>query len=220
VPDPDKLSQIDNKASHIFVDQQKWNLYKLVKVSHTPSYDSTGISIAKAYVKKEGQAKSPKLVASCFCARKPGYYYFNAYLIIFLITSLSLTVFSIDHRLPQNRLQTGFTLVLTSASFKWVINRSLPTVSYLTSLDRYAIICIIYLCVLCFWHSIAANSSWSEETAQRLDFYMLISFVIIFALIHFVFFIWFVRAYMLIRQLRIANEKFVKEIKRKEEINV
>ena len=69
------------------------------------------------------------------------YYFFNAYFLIFLITVSALTIFSVDCKMPQSRLQTTFTLLLTSVSFKWVINRSLPHVSYLTSLDKYAIVC-------------------------------------------------------------------------------
>jgi hypothetical protein len=68
-------------------------------------------------------------------------------------------VFSIDYTLVNSRLQSTFTLLLTSVSFKWVINRSLPTVSYLTILDKYAIICIIYLTLLAIWHSIIASMS-------------------------------------------------------------
>lgn len=37
--DPDKPSSINYKASKIFVDQQKWYLYKFVKVSDYASYD-------------------------------------------------------------------------------------------------------------------------------------------------------------------------------------
>lgn len=80
-----------------------------------------------------------------FISNRPGYYISNAYFLIFLITISGLTIFSVDCTLPQNRLQTTYTILLTSVSFKWVINRSLPTVSYLTSLDKYAITSIFYL---------------------------------------------------------------------------
>ncbi len=100
-----------------------------------------------------------------YCYRKPGYYFSNAYSLIFLITISALTIFSIDCRLPQSRLQTTYTLLLTSVSFKWIINRSLPTVSYLTSLDRYAIACIVFISLLAGWHSIV-GVCWSTTTAR------------------------------------------------------
>jgi hypothetical protein len=39
-----------------------------------------------------------------------------------LITALSLTVFSIPKSLPANRLPTTYTILLSSISFKWVVN--------------------------------------------------------------------------------------------------
>ena len=52
----------------------------------------------------------------------------------FLITSLAFATFSVQRDLPQNRLQLSFTLVLTSVAFKFVVNQSLPKISYLTYL--------------------------------------------------------------------------------------
>jgi hypothetical protein len=97
--------------------------------------------------------------------RKPGFYISNAFFLIFLITVASLELFSIDCKLPQARLQSLYTLLLTSVSFKWVINRSLPTVSYLTSLDKYAIVCIFYLSLQAIWFSIAGHF-WDKEISM------------------------------------------------------
>ncbi len=74
--------------------------------------------------------ETPKIVATVYCSRKAGYYFFNAFFLIFLITSSALTIFAIDCKLTPNRLQISYTLLLTSISFKWVVNRSLPTVSF------------------------------------------------------------------------------------------
>jgi hypothetical protein len=63
--------------------------------------------------------------AKAYCSRLPGYYIFNAFLLIFLITLSALTVFAINSKFPQGRLQTTCTLMLTSVSLKWVTNRYL-----------------------------------------------------------------------------------------------
>ncbi|CAF3373391.1 unnamed protein product [Rotaria sp. Silwood1] len=34
------------------------------------------------------------------------------------------------------------------------MNRSLPTISYLTTMDKYAIMCIFHLVIHCIWHAI------------------------------------------------------------------
>ncbi len=218
--DPEFSSSIDFKASRIFVDQQKWDLFKFVSVGHQASYDLPNPRDSKAdqnYVIYQNKMIKihPKFVATCFVARKPGYYVFNAYFIIFLITILSLTTFSINCKLPQARLQTSFTLVLTSASFKWVINRSLPTISYMTSLDKYAIVCIFYLCVICIWHAIIATLWDSYEIAARLDYYVLMLFLFIFLFIHVVFCVWLFKCYRSIRVLHRRNDKYVNELKEK-----
>jgi hypothetical protein len=222
--DPDSPSFIDFKASRIFVDQQKWNLFKFVSVGYVASYDLPNPRDSKAdqnYVIYQNKTIKvhPKFVATCFVARKPGYYVFNAYFIIFLITILSLTTFSINCKLPQARLQTSFTLVLTSASFKWVINRSLPTISYMTSLDKYAIVCIFYLCIICIWHSII-GTVWEDLIfAARLDYWVLIVFLVIFLFIHIVFSFWLFKCYNNIRSLHKMNDKYINELKENSSID-
>lgn len=43
------------------------------------------------------------------------------------------------------------TLLLTSVTFKWITNRSLPTVSYMTSLDKYSISSMLFICAQCIY---------------------------------------------------------------------
>ena len=153
---------------------------------------------------------SPKIVAITYCSRRPGYYIFNAFFLIFLITVSSLTIFSIDPKLPQARLQTTYTLLLTSVSFKWVVNRSLPTISYLTSLDRYAIACIFFVCMLCVWHSIVGSGLVATSDAKGIDQWFLVGFASIFVLIHVFFIYWFMKAYGEIRKLKKREKSILK----------
>jgi hypothetical protein len=205
---------------------KKRKLYSFVDVRHSASYDTETAS-SNINIINESMASSltlyrkveiPKLVATCYCSRRAGYYFFNAYSLIFLITISSLTIFSVDCKMPQSRLQTTYTILLTSVSFKWVINRQLPTVSYLTSLDKYAIGSIFYVCLLCVWHSIV-GSFWSQEVAKNLDFWSLIGFSIFFVLIHVALFIWFFIAYSEVRKLNRREHQFLSKLyKRNEEI--
>lgn len=158
-------------------------------------------------ITKRNPFKIPKITATCYCSRKPGYYFFNAYFLIFLITVSSLTIFSVHFRLPQSRLQITYIILLASVSFKWVINRSLPAVSYLTSLDKYAIVCIFYICMLSIWHALV-GSFWSDEKAHIYDFWSFIVFSFLFLLIHVGFGIWLFGAYRKIRQLKRSESNF------------
>jgi hypothetical protein len=188
----------------------------LVVISDSASYDSMSLSggkeISSKYDMSSGMSKPSKIVATCYCCRKPGYYLFNAYFLIFLITVIALTIFSVDCKLPQNRLQITCIILLTSVSFKWVINRSLPTISYLTSLDKYAIICIFYICMLCAWHSIVGRF-WTQEDAELYDFWLLITFAILFLLINLLVLVWFYIAYEKIRRLKEKELRFVQNLK-------
>jgi hypothetical protein len=205
-----KMSSIEPEALYTFRDQQKWRLYELVRVSETASYDlGSCMSLSRKNSKfLLGQSKrdktngicQSKYVASCFCTRRFGFYLVNAYLFNFLITAISLTNFAIEIRRVQNRLSGTFTLILTSISFKWVTNRSLPTVSYMTSLDRYQIVNILYMCLLCIWHAVIA-AFFDITIKDYLDIWLLIAFSLLFILFHIYFLIGFYVAYSKIKEI-------------------
>ncbi len=50
---------------------------------------------------------------------------------------MSFATFSVTYNLPQIRLKLSFTLLLTAVTFKWVVVRCLPTISYLTTLVNF-----------------------------------------------------------------------------------
>ncbi|CAF1441289.1 unnamed protein product [Rotaria sordida] len=141
VQDEDRFSTI-NRAD--FFDQQEWALYEHVatemrETEEEYSFEHETVIKAKTH---------PVLAFTCRAARQPGYYYWNGFCLIFLITICSFCIFAIPPNLPQSRLQITSTLLLTSITFRWVVNRSLPTVSYLTTLDKYGIISIFILVLL------------------------------------------------------------------------
>jgi len=140
VQDQDEMSAITVAP---FVEQTEWDLFKHVetaKMSVVHGYSST----TKSY---------PTFSCIARAARRPGYFYWNIFLVLFFINSLSFTTFSVDETYVQNRLQLSFTLLLTTVSFKFVINRTVPRLSYLTSLDKYVLASIMMLCVMCVWHA-------------------------------------------------------------------
>ena len=173
---------------------------------------------------------SSKLVATCFCRRyelnffsvvfilllllffhlrKPSYYIFNAYFCIFLITGSCLCIFSISSSTANSRLGPNFSSLLTSISFKWIINKYLPPVSYLTNLDIYSLIHIIFLCSLSVWHAILGV----EPSTRPYDFALFITFCSLFATIQVGFFVWFLNAFRRIRKLRKEETAFIEKIK-------
>lgn len=159
--------------------------------------------------------KSPKLIATFYCSRHPGFYIFNAFFLIFLITASSLTVFAISCKLPTNRLPTTFTILLSSISFKWVVNRSLPPVAYLTLLDKYSILCIFFINVLAAWHGIIGTFHPNWTDFDRIDFGVMIAFMCIFVLIHVFGVVWYFIITRHYRFLKRQETNFVKDYLKK-----
>nr|VZI36563.1 unnamed protein product [Spirometra erinaceieuropaei] len=140
VPDNKDLCAINIQT---FVDQQEWHLHEHIEISKR--------SVVQEF-SNSSQSHSC-LSVTCRAARRPGYFYWNVFLIMFFITGLSFPTFAVSAERPENRLQLSFTLFLTSVAFKFVINQSLPKISYLTFMDKYVLMSLGVLCVVSVWHA-------------------------------------------------------------------
>lgn len=168
------------------------------------------------------QEQFPTLELTLNAARLPNYYFCNAFLLVFLITISGLSTFSISCDRNQNRIQTTCklkvkiynaindllfqyfntsftligTLILTSVTFKWITNRSLPAVSYMTSLDKYSLTCILFLVVSLMWHSsIGQIAHLKNANLQLVMYYDQVSFLLffcLFATIQLIYLLWLV----------------------------
>ena len=204
-------------AAKTFRDQQKWKLFLLVQTSDEPSYENPYSNIyettnikhrhMKQIITARKRFKPAKISGKCYVARKPGYFLVNAYFLVFLITVLSTAIFAINFSLTHFRLLATFALLLTSVSFKWVVNRSLPPVG-ITSLDAYQISSVVFICLEGIWHSlVGAPHLIPRGTSINVDPWIHIIFSILFILMQLVFVIW----------LYYANDK-VRKIKLKEKL--
>ncbi|VDM33964.1 unnamed protein product [Hydatigera taeniaeformis] len=168
IPDSTDLCGINLQT---FVDQQEWRLHEHIEITRQ--------SIVQEFT--TSSQKHPCISVTCRAARRPGYFYWNVFLIMasfadlsppppppqfyhpwafrfpnrgFFITGLSFATFSVSAERPENRLQLSFTLFLTSVAFKFVINQSLPKISYLTFMDKYVLMSLGILCKVSVWHAI------------------------------------------------------------------
>ncbi|KAH9283850.1 Gamma-aminobutyric acid receptor subunit gamma-2 [Echinococcus granulosus] len=141
VPDSTDLCGINLQT---LVDQQEWRLHEHIEITRQ--------SIVQEFT--TSSQKHPCISVTCRAARRPGYFYWNVFLIMFFITGLSFATFSVSAERPENRLQLSFTLFLTSVAFKFVINQSLPKISYLTFMDKYVLMSLGILCKVSVWHAI------------------------------------------------------------------
>jgi len=142
-----------------------------------------------------------KFVTKISCSRRSPFYIVNNFLFNLIITSLSFTLFAIDPKSAQTRLGGTFTLLLTSFSFKIVTSKSLPTIAYLTSLDKYQLMNIVFLACCCIWHSIL-SSLIPNDFKYKADKIALICYASIFVLLELMFI-----TFLLISRRKVINLK-------------
>lgn len=162
-----------------FRDSQEWYLYNYVGVDENERLESK-------YSLSEGEFS--KITFYCAVARKYNYFFWNAFYLIFLISVSSFAAFSISYLTVNSRLQFNTTLLLTSVSFKWVINRSLPAIAYLTTQDIYSVFTISFLALLSVFHSIINHFS----VDNTLDTTVLIVSASFFTITHILFILWLI----------------------------
>ena len=141
-----------------------------------------------------GKREYPLISVTVQAFRSPGFFYWNAVLPIFLITLASLGPFVIDYKIPQSRLPSTATMLLTSVSFRWIVGRLLPTVSYLTSLDKYSLASMMLITFMLFYHAIiaAVYHYFSEEFIYRVDKFAFLLFCALILVKQVIFYKWIV----------------------------
>ncbi|CAF1525936.1 unnamed protein product [Adineta steineri] len=173
IADPNHFSGINREA---FVDQQEWSLYEhvdtkqryinefLFQTNDDDDDDDDQDNDNQQITNNTENRKRSILTVTCHAARHFEYFFWNGYCLILLITILSFCTFGIPLQNLVNRLQVTCTLILTSITFRWTVNRSLPTISYLTSLDKYGLLCIFNLVFHSIWHSTISVIAWEHTT--------------------------------------------------------
>lgn len=139
-----------------------------------------------------GRREYPAINHTCQAYRLPGYFYWNALLPIFLISFASLGPFLIDPRSAHTRLPSTATMLLASVSYKATVNRLLPTVSYLTSLDKYGLGSIVIITVMFIYHSMfSLIGDWLKpEWAYLADKFAFVVFLSLMLVKQFIYAIW------------------------------
>jgi hypothetical protein len=130
-------------------------------------------------------------------SRKPGYFIYNAYMLIFFVSTLGFVPFSFSVSNNQFRIQVTSLLILTSVNFRWIVTQRLPTVSYLTTLDYYAIGALIFLVGLCAWHACIGSDLFDgiDTEREKIDSIVLICIGIVYVLYHIIYFTLFFMKY-------------------------
>lgn len=170
------------KINHT-LEKSMWHLHNVVKTKQEKIYREFSF----------GKREYSAIRVTCQAFRLPEYFYWNLILPILLITLAALGPFVIDYKLPQSRLPSTATMLLSSVSFKSSIARSLPTVSYLTSLDKYSLGSIAIITVMLLYHAlISAFSSllFSDPFIYFLDKAAFLLFALLIVSKNVIYFNW------------------------------
>lgn len=175
----------------------------MVRVGTETSYEKD--SDHKHLEHAEGVAYSATVVIS----RKASFFVTNNLVIVFLITFLSVTLFSDDPQQVSSRLSSVFTLLLTLFAFKIVLTNQLPTISYLTIIDKYQVLNIIYLTSICCWFAIIRSLPFDDlEKKRELDIIMLYMFIALLFFLNVFIVVLLLRSYAKIHRLKSEEREY------------
>ncbi len=169
----DEVLLVDDKAKPTlintarFYDRQEWSAFSFCKTTE------------REFVDRYNGITNPQILLTCFVARRHQLnifistlnnpiksnlsFYFSAFLLIFLIAALGFATFAIGVTAPQNRITILCILLLTAINFRWIIAQRLPSVSYMTFLDKFAIGAIINNSLLISWDALADSFALSSS---------------------------------------------------------
>jgi hypothetical protein len=183
-----KLSSIDTTA---FTQSHEWILEP--NVCDINELDSTVITNDDDTFSSHSHSQ---ISISICVRRKAGYYYWNIYFLILIISSICLCSFSINCKDSTSRLTISIIILLTLVTFKYSLNRNLPLLPYLTSLDHYSIMHLIIVFIQSIYYSLMGHFSNEKcnNIFNRIDNYFFYTFVGLFIglnLIHVIRFVIF-----------------------------
>ncbi len=69
--------------------------------------------------------------------------------------------------------------------FRWSVSRLIPPVSYLTLLDKYTLMSLVFISLNSIWHSIIGFLIRRIGISKSIDYYVLSLFTIFFLIYHF-----------------------------------
>lgn len=99
-------------------------------------------------VKVESKRDDQEFLIAMRLTRVPIFYLYNIVLLTYLLVLVALSVCAIDVFDFTSRLSILITVLLTAVAFKFVINTWVPSISYLTLLDKYIIVSFLFIALI------------------------------------------------------------------------
>mmetsp|Transcript_41790 Transcript_41790/g.110622 ORF Transcript_41790/g.110622 Transcript_41790/m.110622 type:complete len:384 (-) Transcript_41790:397-1548(-) len=95
---------------------------------------------------RDGSQRDHRVIVTAVVRRQPRFYELNVIIMLCMLTTISFVTFFMDARddLSSN-IEITLTLILTAVAFRFSISGKLPTVSYMTVLDKYIMASFLFL---------------------------------------------------------------------------
>ena len=128
-----------------------------------------------------------------------------------LITALTFTSFAVGADSIGDRIQITLTLLLTSVAFKYYVQQFVPTVSYLTLMDKYILSCMIFQFSMAAVHNSVAGLISSKNSLRYFEWVCFGAGLFVFLVINVVFGIISVVYMMQTRKLMRSDKEIYKK---------
>ena len=170
------LEQNDNIHTWNFTAQQQWDLQRHV------------LAESKTLLPQEGTSSNsyPQYHIRLNVLRQYSFYLYNVAFIMCLITVLTFTSFAVKTDAVGDRIQITLTLLLTSVAFKYYAQQYVPTVSYLTFLDKYVMTCMVFQFLVAV-HNALSGVITSLSALYHFEWASFTTALAAFSLIHAIF---------------------------------
>ena len=178
----DKLTLVkdDEKDDNIhtwnFYAKQEWDLQRHV-ITETLTLKPTEGSSGNSY---------PQYRIRMNVMRQYNFYIYNVSLIMCLITALTFTSFAVKTDAVGDRIQITLTLMLTSVAFKYYVQQFVPTVSYLTLLDKYVLACMVFQFFMAVYNAVSGMIT-NAKVLSYSEWSSFIAGLVIFVIMHIIF---------------------------------
>lgn len=194
----------DNIRTWNFTARQEWDLQPHVLTESTQNVPEEGAS----------PLSYPLYKMRLHVMRQYSFYIYNVALIMCLITILTFSSFAVKVDSVGDRIQITLTLLLTSVAFKYYVQQFVPTVSYLTLMDKYVLICMVFQFFMAAVHNSVSGVITDKTVLQYFEWICLGLALFCFVVFHIIFAIYSMKYKIKNNKQMVADKKAYKDTNR------
>ena len=153
-------------------------LHTLVKTSNEASYESESYN---DHIKLH--TKGNVFSAAVAISRRSSLNVLNNFSLVFIVTLLTFTTFADSTVSSDARSKTLFTLLLSLFAYKITTSAQIPSISYLTMIDKYMLLSICFTGSLALWFAFFDFQDYKTMDGKQIDSMAMYCFVVVFIFI-------------------------------------